>query len=65
MKSKLVIAFAVIAALAVGFFLGRWQARHTVDSYFSQMSRPEVQRATSAFFKAASITTIRVRQLRM
>lgn len=55
MKSKLLVLLAVIAALAAGFFLGRWQARHTVDSYLAQMSRPEVRRATADFSKAAGV----------
>lgn len=55
MKSKLFISLAVIAALVVGFLLGRWQVRHTVDSYFAQMSRPEVRRATADFSKAAGL----------
>ena len=55
MKSKLLISLTVIAALVAGFFLGRWQARSTVDSYLAQMSRPEVRRATADFSKAAGL----------
>lgn len=55
MKSKLLISLTVIAALLAGFFLGRWQARRTVDSYFAQMSSPEVRRATADFSKAAGL----------
>ena len=55
MKSKLLISLTVIAALVAGFFLGRWQARRTVDSYLAQMSRPEVRRATADFSKAAGL----------
>jgi len=55
MKSKLLIPLVVIAALVIGFFLGRWQIRHTVDSYFAEMSRPEVRRATAEFSKAAGV----------
>jgi hypothetical protein len=55
MKLKFLVSLAVMAALVAGFFLGRWQTRHTVDSYFLQMSRPEVKRATADFSKAAGL----------
>ena len=58
MKSKLLIPVAVvalIAAVAIGFFLGRWQARQAVEDYFVQMSRPEVKRAMADFSKAAGL----------
>jgi hypothetical protein len=55
MKSKLLVSLAVIVALVVGFVLGRWQVRRTVDSYIAQMSMPEVRRATADFSKAAGV----------
>ena len=55
MKSKLLVSLTVVAPLVVGFFLGRWQVRHTLDSYLAEMSRSEVQRATAEFSKAAGV----------
>ncbi len=54
-KSNLLIPVAVIAAVAIGFFWGRWQTRRSVDEYFVQMSRPEVKHATADFSKAAGL----------
>jgi len=55
MKSKLLITLALLAALAAGFFLGRWQVTRSVDAYIAKLTTPEVRRATAGFSISAGL----------
>jgi len=55
MKSKLLISLALVAALGVGFFLGRWQFARSADKYYAQLMMPEVRRASADFSHAAGL----------
>src|SRR6266851_7085098 len=55
MKSKLLIALALFAALAIGYFLGRWQVARPVDAYIAKLDMPEARRSTSDFSRSAGI----------
>src|SRR6266542_2805305 len=45
----------LVDGLGIGFILGRWQARRTVDGYIAKLIMPEVRRSTADFSKAAGL----------
>jgi hypothetical protein len=55
MKPKVLIASAIVVAVAAGYFFGRWHTLQSIDNYYAKVMRPEAQRATADFSRAAGV----------
>ena len=58
MKSKLLIALALIATLTVGFFAGRFQAMRYFGRNYVKVIMPDIRHATANFSHAAGLLKV-------